>query len=85
MNAKRCKKLRKLARALAKKEGWPERSYLGQIHKVRRLVIERDPDTGLPKAGALPELRLVERITVRNNPQSFRGVYRYMKSGNANG
>jgi hypothetical protein len=66
MNAKYCKKMRKVARAMS--QGQPE----------RRLVIVH---LGVKQYEIGGEKRSIQLIRAGNDPHTFRGVYRSLKRG----
>ena len=73
MNAKKAKFLRKIARRAG---STAHNGYL--TIEYRNRVIK----TGGLNADGTPEIRVITQITLRNNPQSPRGVYRNLKKLN---
>ncbi|MNQ84818.1 hypothetical protein D3C85_999580 [compost metagenome] len=70
MNAKKAKFLRRIARRAG---STANNGYITTKHR------ERLVKTGGLNANGTPELRVITPVTMRNNPQSPRGVYRNLK------
>jgi hypothetical protein len=73
MNAKKAKLLRKIARRAG---STAHNGFIEQKHRERWVV------TGALNADGTEQLRLSTPITLCNNPQSPRGVYRNLKKFN---
>lgn len=65
MNAKTCKRLRKMAHAMCLQ---PD----GKVLPTRRLMV-------LPAHERRFKAEGIRRITAVNDPQTFRGIYRWLK------